>query len=92
MAKHSTMILDLARRGAHARIKELEAEIAQLRAVLNPRKPNIVRVSAVPGGGTVTAHISSPPRNKRTMSAAARKRISDAQKARWAAQRKEKKS
>jgi len=90
MAKHSKMILDLARRGAEARIKELEAEITQLRAVLKPGKPSILRVSAVPGGGTVTAHISSPPRTRR-LSAEARKRISDAQKARWATQRKEKK-
>jgi hypothetical protein len=55
----------------------IDAEIAQLkraRALLS-------------GGGTKKSPSASPVRKKRKMSAAARKRIADAQKARWAKQK-----
>jgi hypothetical protein len=89
MAKHSSHILELARKGAGHRYEELKAEIASLekhfphlRQSQAERQPKGEQVSAAPAG--VVAH---PPRKRRKMSAAARKKISDAQKARWAKQK-----
>ena len=86
MAKHSSHILELARKGAHHRYQELKAEIASLERHF----PHLGE-----GRGSRSAHLSAspteasphPPRKRRTMSAAARKKISDAQKARWAKQK-----
>ncbi len=86
MPKHSARLIELARKGAEARIKELEAEIAELRKVFL----HLPFGSAV--GPTIPARAreieGAKPRRRRRMSAAARKRISEAQKKRWAAQRK----
>jgi hypothetical protein len=88
MAKHSSHILELARKGADHRYQELKAEIASLEKhfphLSEPREgrgPKNAQVSASP------AEASPPPRKRRRMSAAARKKISDAQKARWAKQK-----
>lgn len=86
MPKHSKRLIELARKGAEARIKELEAEIAELRKVF----------LHLPFGSAVSPAIPArsreievaKPRRKRRISAAARKRMSEAQKARWAARRK----
>lgn len=76
----SQQLQQLARLGAPARIQELEAEIAAIR-------------QAFPQAGGDGGHVPIPfkrarGRKRRKMSAAARKKISDAQKKRWAAQRK----
>jgi hypothetical protein len=63
----------LARLGAATRIKELEAEIAALRKAFPDPASRIL--------------IHQPPLKRRKMSAAARKKISEAQKRRWAAQK-----
>src|ERR1700686_2282722 len=83
MAKHSSHILELARKGADHRYQELKAEIASLEKHFphlgGPREgrgPKGAQVSASPAEAS-----SHPPRKRRTMSAAARKKISDAQKA-----------
>lgn len=80
MAKHSTDILELARLGAAARIKEHEAEIAKLRRILI-HQPSARASTQIKSSG------SSQRRKRRKLSAAARKRISEAQKARWAKQK-----
>ena len=92
MAKHSSHILDMARKGAEHRYEELKAEIAALlkhfphiaartgvqvsRAAAAVSKRGRAAVAAVTGG--------SAPRKRRKLSAKARKAMSVAQKARWA--------
>jgi hypothetical protein len=92
MAKHPSHILELARKGADHRYQELKAEIASLVKHFphlgEPRErhgPKSGQVSASPA-----EVLPSPPRKRRKMSAAARKKISDAQKARWAKQKSKK--
>lgn len=69
-------LLKLAQLGAEARIAQLQSEIAWIRSQFpSSRKTNS-------GAGE-----SDTPRKRRRMSAAARKRMSAAQKARWAKQR-----
>jgi hypothetical protein len=80
----------MARKGADHRYRELKAEIASL--VKNfphlgkSREKGGAWGEQVPGA---PAEVPSPraPRKRRKMSAAARKKISDAQKARWAKQK-----
>jgi hypothetical protein len=79
-------LLRLARSGAEARLTQLRAEeTAILRAFPDLRSH---RTQNVNGGG------SSAPRRRRRrkLSAEARKRISEAQKARWAKQRRKSKA
>jgi len=82
MAKHPTSILELAKKGAIHRYRELKAELAELVKIfphlrygsaVSPTMPDAVEESGV--------------RRRRKMSRAARKKISDAQKARWAKQK-----
>lgn len=71
-----TELLKLAQLGAEARIARLQGEIAWIRSQFpSSRKTN----SSVAE--------STTRRTRRRMSAAARKRMSEAQKARWAKQR-----
>lgn len=97
---------DLARRGAASRISELEQELAEIRnafpeVVRQPQGKPRGRVarraaaSAEAPSDQVGAQADSSPsahggRKKRTMSAEARARISAAQKARWAKQKRAK--
>ena len=92
MAKHSPHMLALARKGAEARYRELLQEAQQLiesfpdlRAAFDKDELPVSFLIAK-GSGRLT------PRKRRGMSAAGRKRISEAQKARWAKQRKMKKA
>jgi len=98
MPKASNQLREFAIIGARARVKELREEIAsihrdfpELRAsggsggVPSP-------FSKTPGQTEPSAHDGEDrPRRRRRMSAAARKKISDAQKKRWAKQRAAKK-
>jgi len=77
MAKHSSQILDLARRGAELRFQELKSEISAL-------VKNFPHLSGRKGA---QAGEPSGTRRRRKMSAKARAAISAAQKARWAKQR-----
>jgi hypothetical protein len=94
---------DYARIGAAARIKELQEEIAQIRrdvpglATPAPERPRPGRPKAAPAtaqspSAEAPEHAPSVKRKRRKMSAAARKAISDAQKKRWAAQKKAEKA
>jgi hypothetical protein len=87
MAKHSSSILALARRGAQHRYEELQAELSSLvqqfpdlrgaaRAIVKRGRRAVQAVQA--------AATELQPRKRRTMSPAARAKIAAAQRARWA--------
>jgi hypothetical protein len=82
---------ELARRGAAARIKELEAEIASLEELVGGRVITRHDTKPTAPSATSAAATKSTPqrRRRRKMSAEARRKISEAQKRRWAAQKKE---
>ena len=67
-------LLDLALKGLEAERATVDDEIAEIQSQLNPRPAT---------AQTATAGSSTPP-NKRRMSAAARKKISEAMKRRYA--------
>ena len=76
MARPTSQFLELVRKGAAHRYRELKTELAAL-------------VNAFPHLGSAVSpampdEAVKPGRNRRTMSAAARKKISEAQKRRWA--------
>jgi hypothetical protein len=90
-------MLQFARIGASVRIKELQAEIASIRkafpsvgtdASTERRKPgrpkNAASLTPTAEAETQRAGTSRSPRKRRKMSAAARKAIGNAQRARWA--------
>jgi hypothetical protein len=93
---------EYARIGAAARIKELQEEIAQIRRdfsdlstpVPERRRPGRPKGQPATQSPPAEAHAQAAPvkRKRRKMSAAARKAISDAQKKRWAAQKKAEKA
>jgi hypothetical protein len=99
VAKHSSHILELARKGAQYRLEELQAEIAALirsfphlrtapTAARRGRKPQAdsTRASAAPSAATATA-ATEGRRRRRGMSAAQRKAVSERMKKYWAARR-----
>ena len=91
MAKHPTHILDLARRGAESRFRELLDELKFL-TLSFPHLRDSVDRDELPWKfllrqGSDKARGASPTRRRRKMSAAARKAIGDAQRARWAKQK-----
>jgi hypothetical protein len=102
MTKASTLH-DYARIGAAARIKELQEEIARIRRDVpglatpaperrGPGRPK-ARPTTAPSPSAEAPEEAAPvKRKRRKMSAAARKAISDAQKKRWAAQKKAEKA
>lgn len=76
--------------GAEQRLLELAEEAAGIFAMFPElRAPGRGFMAVGPGGGSRRAGASAAPRRgrRRKMSAEARKRISDAQKARWARQK-----
>jgi hypothetical protein len=91
MAKHSSHILELARRGADARFRELVDELKVL-TVSFPHLRDAVGTDDLPvkfllRRGRDKAERMAAPKARRKMSAKARKAISDAQKKRWAKQK-----
>lgn len=79
--------LELARRGAQHRYAELKAELDSL----IHHFPDLTRGAVKRGRGAITSAVSavehyaeSKPKPKGRMSAAARKKIGDAQRKRWA--------
>jgi hypothetical protein len=95
MAKHSTNILELARKGAEHKYQELKAELAQLVKsfphLADARRTVSRGAAAISRRGRAAAvalgEATLPKPKRRKMSAKARKAISDAQKRRWAAQK-----
>jgi hypothetical protein len=88
-------VREYARIGAAARLTELQNEISQIRQMF-PDLDSAARPSRRPGRPRVNAALrmehraspvvaaESPARKRRTLSAAARKAIGDAQRKRWA--------
>jgi hypothetical protein len=92
MAKHSSHILELAKRGADLRFRELIDELKLLTSGFPHLRDSFNRdelpVTFILRRGRDRAHVTrvdTPKRRK--MSAKARKAISDAQKRRWAKQK-----
>jgi hypothetical protein len=87
MAKHSSSILALARRGAQHRYEELQEELSSLIQQF-PDLGSAARALVKRGRRAVqavqTAAAGLQPRKRRTMSPAARAKIAAAQRARWA--------
>ena len=90
------MDVDLRRwavKGAEQRLVEIAGERARIYAQfpeLRDREVAILAARKGPGRPKGTATVTQPRRKRRRMSKEARKRISEAQKARWARQRAEK--
>jgi hypothetical protein len=90
MAKHSSHILEMARKGAEHRYEELTAEVASL----VKHFPHLARraaksASTVIARSVAAAEAEAPKvrRRARKMSAAARKAVSTRMKKYWAARR-----
>ena len=83
------MMRELARLGAAARVAQLRAEIAQLERSFPGLTGTTARRGRPPATPAAADDGASKPakRKRRKMSAAARKKISDAQKRRWAKQK-----
>ena len=95
MAKHSSHILEMARKGAEHRYEELKAEIAalvknfpHLAAEANKGASRLVGK----GRAAVEAETKQVRRRTTKMSAEARKAVSERMKKLWAARRKMKKA
>ena len=73
--KLTAEILNAAIEGFESQKRRIDAQIAELRQMLE-------------GGPAVTAAPAAPTKHRRKMSAAARKRIGDAQRKRWAESKK----
>jgi hypothetical protein len=93
MAKHSSHILELARKGAEARLRELVDEARMLVSSFPHLRDSFDRdelpIKFILRRGAARAApselpSSGPKRKRRKLSAAARKAISVAQKKRWA--------
>lgn len=84
MPRHSSNILELARRGAEQRYAELKAEIAALTRDFPHLSGRARGARAAADGEAVTARRRG---RRRKMSAAARKAVSDRMKKYWAARR-----
>jgi len=97
MPKHSSHILELARRGADVRFQELLDDM-KLLTLSFPHLRDAVDRDELPvnflmrQGRDKASAMASTTRVRRKMSAAARRKISLAQKRRWAKQRKTKTS
>jgi hypothetical protein len=84
MAKHSSSILELARRGAQHRYEELQAELSSLIQHF-PDLRGAAGAIVKRGRRAITAAAAGlQPKKRRTMSPAARAKIAAAQRARWA--------
>jgi len=84
MAKHSSSILALARRGAQHRYEELQEELASLMEQF-PDLRGAAREIVKRGRRAIKAAAAElQPQKRRTMSPAARAKIALAQRARWA--------
>lgn len=85
MAKHSSHIMELAKRGADARYRELLDEFKML-TISFPHLRDAVDRDDLPVKFILRRgrDKAAAPRKRRKMSAKARKAISNAQKARWA--------
>jgi hypothetical protein len=88
MAKHSSHIIEMARKGAEHRYRELKEELASLaKHFPHVAGKAVSRSAAALAAGGKAAMNELAPRKRRKMSAKARAKISAAQRARWAKQK-----
>ena len=91
MAKHSAHILELARRGADARFRELLDELNVLTLSFPHLRDAVDRddlpIKFLLRRGRDKANAKAAGGKRRKLSAAARKAIGDAQRRRWAKQK-----
>jgi hypothetical protein len=88
MAEHPSHILEMARKGAEHRYRELKDELASLvKHFPHVAGRAVSRGAAALSAGRKAAMKELAPRKRRKMSAKARAKISAAQKARWAKQK-----
>jgi uncharacterized protein YicC (UPF0701 family) len=90
MAKHSSHILEMARKGAEHRYAELQAEIAALvKHFPHVAKNAGKQISKAVSHGVAAVEAEAPKvrRRAKQMSAAARKAVSDRMKKYWAKRR-----
>jgi hypothetical protein len=85
-ARNESSLRSFAIMGARMRIEELQAEIDRIKKQFGGRT---LRVARDPTGRSAPGSASTAKPRRRKMSSAARKRISEAQKARWAKQKSE---
>lgn len=91
MPKHPSHIIELAKRGAEVRLRELMQEAKNLIGLFPDIRDSFdkeelpLKFIMAEGSGAAT---KTSGRRRRRMSAAARKAISEAQKKRWTARRK----
>jgi uncharacterized protein YicC (UPF0701 family) len=90
MAKHSSHILEMARKGAEHRYEELQSEIA----ALVKHFPHVAKKAGKQiskavsqGAAAIEAEVPKARRRVKKMSAAARKAVSDRMKKYWAKRR-----
>ncbi len=86
MPKHSSHILELARKGAEARLQELRAEVAALVRDF-PQLAEQAGTALGTAVGRTEAQVRHGVRRGRSMSAAARRAVSARMKKYWAARR-----
>ena len=77
MATHDRSILEAALIGYQQQVQGILTSMEEIRTQLGQRKTRPVQ-------DQTDSEVAAPARKKRTMSAAARKRIAEAQKKRWA--------
>ena len=87
MAKYSSSILELARRGAQHRYEELQEELTSLVRQFPDLRRGAREIVKRGRRAVQAAAAGLHPRKRRKMSAAARAKISAAQRARWARQK-----
>jgi len=98
MPRHPSHILEFAKRGAEARLRELVNEAKNLIGLFPHLRDSFDKdelpVSFIlkKGAGRVTKKQAQGRRRRRKMTAAARKAVSDRMKKFWAARRKAKKA
>jgi len=98
MPRATAQFLELAKRGAEHRYRELQEELAalvrhfpHLRGTVTTRRGRPARqLGGTVPGPAASASDASPKRGRRTMSAAARRAVSERMKKYWAARRKAK--
>jgi hypothetical protein len=88
MAKHPSYILEMARKGAEHKYDELKAELAALvKHFPHLRGSRASRPFPPVAPAQAVLPAAAPRNDRRKLSAAARRKISVAQKARWAKQK-----
>ena len=84
MAKHSSSLLELARRGAQHRYDELQSELAALVRHFPDLRSGAREMVRRGRRAAKAAAAELQPRKRRTFSAATRAKMAAAQRARWA--------